>query len=240
MSHCIICGVACSCKHRQSSGAWSCRILCQTDYWISLSCSSTWKWESPNWTCWGLIRTSGSGEPLAYQHQITHADPKACEDLQVSCSVHQNGTEKTLTGTNRWGTCSLAFGWYTHTVVSFFFMQTVLENKTPSLKLQRRAHNCTPVCTHSAMPGGGSGLGQLRDWNTARHILMQSQRVKRRGSGAFANTSWAAPVAGSETKQSIFVQIPFLQTHRALITVRTTLLSCANTKVFHEVECEQR
>ena len=28
----IICRVACSCKHRQSSGAWSYRIWCQTDY----------------------------------------------------------------------------------------------------------------------------------------------------------------------------------------------------------------
>lgn len=31
MSQCIICKAACSCKHRQSSEAWSCRISCQTD-----------------------------------------------------------------------------------------------------------------------------------------------------------------------------------------------------------------
>ncbi len=98
---------------------------------------------------------------------------------------------------------------YMHTIVSFFFVQTVRENKGSLQEPQWRAQ--------MKMPGGES-VG----WVIARHVLMQSRRAERWGSGAVAHTSCTAPVWGSETKLFISLQILFLRTHTsALITVLT-------------------
>lgn len=69
MSQCVICKVACSCKHRQSCEALSCRISCQThSRWNSLSCCccSLQQWKGMKATCWYLTRISGSGERALY------------------------------------------------------------------------------------------------------------------------------------------------------------------------------
>lgn len=190
MSQCIIWNVACSCKHRQSSGTWSCRIPCQTDYSFRLT-------ELPLPV---KVRVGRGVLVLLRNIFQTHTLTENCSSESPVC---ENTTLRNLGPNQVTNMLYIQFHWWcTNTsCCQWFLLHTNFNGIQSPLQCSTHIHTLTQCSAW----GRRRGLCRLRDWNITQHILMQTQKAKKKREWCFSITHYEQPQLKAERQVSLQV-----------------------------------